>query len=210
MLSTKAISLREAGGRMTPTKQDNRLPTTTATGEVMVVEIETEATAERASGANKKDTGLSNARTRTQGHPEKQWSVTSATKRGTCLVSAQIIRVTVMAATAERASSVNKKGIWLVTARTSKATTGVSNVSAEMTEVRTGEKRAGSTTTKPNLRTLGGRTESRTRLRGKITLAGGTLKRTTAVGGEGLFAINLLINYKTIWLRDSQKTSWRN
>jgi len=187
MLNTKAISHQEAGGRMTATKQDNRLLTTTATGEAMVAEIEMVATTEHVSSATKKVICLVNALILTQGHPENQWSVSSAIKRGTCPKTARIIRVTVTVAAAERVSSATKKAICLVNARTNKAMTGVLNVNAEMTEVLTGEMRAGSTTTRQNLQTLDGRTASQTRLRSKIMPAGGTPKQTTAVAGEKVY-----------------------
>ena len=209
MLSTKEISLQgAAGGTMTATKLDNHLLTTTATGEAMEGEIEMAATTEPASSVNRRDTCpktvplnktqeaehvssatkkaicLVNARILTQDHPENQWSVSIAIKRGTFPKIAQKVRVTVTVVTAEHASSATKKAICLVTARTSKAKTGVSNVSAEMTEALTEEMKAGSTTTRQNLQILDGRTTSRTRLRSKIMLDGGTPKRTTAVAGE--------------------------
>ncbi len=211
MLNTKAISHQEAGGRMTATKQDSRLLTTTATEEAMEVEIEMVATTELVSNVTRRDTCPKtvpllktkeaehvssatkkvicpvNALILTQGHPENQWSVLSAIKRGTCPKTARIIRVTVTVAAAERVSSATKKAICLVNARTNKAMTGVLNVNAEMTEVLTGEMRAGSTTTRQNLQTLDGRTASRTRLRSKIMPAGGTPKRTTVVAGEKVY-----------------------
>lgn len=138
-LSTKAISLQGAGGRMTATKWGNRLLTITVTGEATVAEIEMVATTENAlnvtrkgtcpkiappqrtkaaehvSSATKKAIWLVNVQIQTQDHPKNQWSVTSATKKAICPVNA----------------------------RTNKATTEVSNVNAEMTEVLTGEMRAG-------------------------------------------------------------------
>ncbi len=55
-LSTKAISLQGAGGRMMATNWDNRLLTITATGEATVAEIETVTTKENALNVTRKGT----------------------------------------------------------------------------------------------------------------------------------------------------------
>ncbi len=55
-LSTKAISLQGAGGRMMATKWDNRLLTITATGEATVAEIEMVTTKENALNVTRKGT----------------------------------------------------------------------------------------------------------------------------------------------------------